>query len=246
MKLILSILLSLLSLNLFAADGALGTASGTTTVGTIPAGNLPALGVAYPNALTNNSTVAWTNTDNITALTFSGAGSGQGILQLSNAAATGLTVILGPSNAFANTILASNTFNIYNGATLEANIDNSGNQTNAGTFQVPTAILTTRAQVKQTDYTTNQNQIVPDFALGYQLITTNAAFTFLAPAGVDTTKTLAQTTVVLVTNTTAAAVAVTAPANVHTQGTWYVTNVTSFTFFQYAQKFTNATALPLW
>lgn len=108
MKLILSIFLSLLSLNLFAADGALGTASGTTTVGTIPAGNLPALGVAYPNALTNNSTVAWTNTDNITALTFSGAGSGQGILSLSNAAATGLTVILGPSNAFANVAYFSN------------------------------------------------------------------------------------------------------------------------------------------
>lgn len=140
MKLILSIFLSLLSLNLFAADGALGTASGTTTVGTIPAGNLPALGVAYPAALTNNSTVAWTNTDNITALTFSGAGSGQGILQLSNAAATGLTVILGPSNVFANNAYFTNPINLETAAELKAT-NNAGTTgqllTSAGSGKAP-------------------------------------------------------------------------------------------------------------
>lgn len=106
--------------------------------------------------------------------------------------------------------------------------------------------FTTKITTPQTDYTTNGNPVVPDFALGYQLFKTNAAFAFLAPVNVDTTKTLAQTCVVIVTNSTAAAVLVTAPASIHTQGTWYVTNVTTFTFFQYAQLFTNAIALPLW
>lgn len=98
----------------------------------------------------------------------------------------------------------------------------------------------------QVTYATNANAVTVDFTLPYSLLSTNAAFTFLTPSGVDTTKLLTQTAVIIVTNTTAAAIAVTMPANVHSQGTLFVTNATTFTFFQYAQKFTNCVALPLW
>jgi hypothetical protein len=96
-------------------------------------------------------------------------------------------------------------------------------------------------------YSTNQNQIVPDFTpgKGFQLMTTNAAFTFLAPIGIDTTKTTVQTTAIYVTNTTAAVVIVTPPANCHAVGTMNVTNLTRFTFECYAQKFTNVFGVPI-
>jgi hypothetical protein len=94
-------------------------------------------------------------------------------------------------------------------------------------------------------FSTNQNQIVPDFSLPEQLISTNAAFTFLAPVGVDTTKKTVQWTLVNVTNTTAAAVAITAPANVHPVGTAFVTNWTLCYFQCYAQKITNLFFVPV-
>lgn len=211
MKLILSIFLSLLSLNLFAADGALGTASGTTTVGTIPAGNLPALGVAYPAALTNNSTVAWTNTDNITALTFSGAGSGQGILQLSNAAATGLTVILGPSNAFANVAFFTNSVRIEGEQDLVGTTNYiSGNvRRDGGTF-----------------YPTNL-AAAATFTKPWAMTNIAAAYTQAGPIGVDTTLTMFQQTLYTVTNNSGAAVLVTLPGGLK-KATWWGTNVTGF------------------
>lgn len=92
---------------------------------------------------------------------------------------------------------------------------------------------------------TNQNQVTPDFSVPEQLMSTNAAFTFLAPVGVDTTKTTVQWTLVNVTNTTAAAVLITSPANCHTVGTAYVTNLTAVWFQCYAQKFTNAFYIPV-
>lgn len=91
---------------------------------------------------------------------------------------------------------------------------------------------------------TNQNQITPDFSLPEQLISTNAAFTFLAPVGVDSTKTTAQWHVCNVTNTTAVAVAMTSPANCHTIGTAFVTNWTAVWFQCYASKITNAYYTP--
>lgn len=97
---------------------------------------------------------------------------------------------------------------------------------------------------KNFTYATNQNQIVPDFSIPEQLMTTNAAFTFLAPVGVDLTKTEVQWTTVNVTNTTAAVVNVTAPANCHAIGTMNVTNWTVFVFQCYAQKITNCFAIP--
>jgi hypothetical protein len=94
-------------------------------------------------------------------------------------------------------------------------------------------------------YYTNSSTMAPDFSKPYSLISTNAAFTVLAPISVDSGKTKAQTTVFMVTNSTAAAVAITPPSNCHTQGVWNVTNLTSITFFQYGGAFTNAIALPL-
>ena len=94
-------------------------------------------------------------------------------------------------------------------------------------------------------FSTNQNQMKPDFSLSEQLMSTNAAFTFLAPVGVDSTKTGAQWHLVNVTNTTAVAVLMTSPANVHTVGTPYVTNWSYIWFHCYAGKITNAIYTPV-
>jgi hypothetical protein len=85
--------------------------------------------------------------------------------------------------------------------------------------------------------------MAPNFLLGYEFISTNAAFAVLAPINVSST--LAQTTCMIVTNTTGAMVAITGPANCHTLGTLNVTNLTMITFFQYGQRFTNAVFLPI-
>lgn len=98
---------------------------------------------------------------------------------------------------------------------------------------------------KALSFSTNQNQVVPDFSLPEQLMSTNAAFTFLAPAGVDTTKTEVQWTLVNVTNTTAVAVAITPPANCHGVGTLFVTNWSLCYFQCYAQKLTNLFCVPV-
>lgn len=161
--------------------------------------------------------------------------------------------VLGPLN-IKGAVNASNTVTVSaNGVStlISSNTIISGNQTNSGSIQASTLNITGNATVGGTlqlvaeRYTTNASTMAPDFNLGYTLISTNAAFTVLAPINVDTTKTLAQTTVFQVTNTTAAAVAITPPANVHFQGTWFVTNWTTITFYQYGQKITNAIALPL-
>lgn len=93
-------------------------------------------------------------------------------------------------------------------------------------------------------YKTNVSTAAPNFFLPYSIFATNAAFAFLAPLNVSATN--AQTAVVMVTNSTGSSVVVTAPANVHIQGTWNVTNVSTFTFFNYGGTFTNAIAFPLW
>lgn len=120
-------------------------------------------------------------------------------------------------------------------------------------FPIPTNTPTARARLVATStsssqwingYMTNQAATTPDFTMPYGEFTTNAAFTFPAPTGVSTKE--YQTTVIMVTNSTAAAVAITAPANVHVQGTPYVTNVTVFTFFNCAGRWTNLIAYPLW
>jgi len=95
----------------------------------------------------------------------------------------------------------------------------------------------------QHQYSTNLTTMAPDFRLGYSLISTNAAFTLLAPINVDATK--AETCVMMITNSTAAAVVITPPTAWKTQGVWYVTNLTSITVFHYGNAITNGIALPL-
>lgn len=85
----------------------------------------------------------------------------------------------------------------------------------------------------------------PDFAVEETCLSTNAAFTFAAPVGVDTAGKTVQWTLVNVTNTTTAAVLITSPANCHTIGTPYVTNWTCVWFQCYAQKITNAFYIPV-
>lgn len=96
----------------------------------------------------------------------------------------------------------------------------------------------------QLSHSTNTSTMAPNFNLAYSRIGTNAAFAFLPPLNVSGT--LAQTAVILVTNITGVAIAVTSPVNVHTQGTWNITNATIFTFWNYGSFFTNAIAFPLW
>jgi hypothetical protein len=101
--------------------------------------------------------------------------------------------------------------------------------------------------------TNSAASLSPNFALDangktrYAWLTTNASFVFLAPSGVDTTKTLAQTTVIGVTNSSGSTINVTFPASMSAQGTANVTNggVSMFTFFNYGGYLTNVIALPL-
>jgi hypothetical protein len=114
-------------------------------------------------------------------------------------------------------------------------------------FGTNTADMTTISNgllsASQSQYSTNVSTMAPDFKLGYSTITTNAAFTLLAPINVIPTK--AETCVMLVTNSTAAAVVITPAAGWKSQGVWYVTNLTSITVSHYGNVITNATALPL-
>jgi hypothetical protein len=93
---------------------------------------------------------------------------------------------------------------------------------------------------------TNSNPVVPDFNLPVNYWVTNAAFLFLAPANVETTGLKLQVTDCIVTNSTAAAVAVTFPGSIHVTGTAFVTNLSVFHFRQFAGKWTNCACEPVW
>lgn len=91
-------------------------------------------------------------------------------------------------------------------------------------------------------YSTNSitSTLAPDFYLGSMDIVTNAAFTVLAPVHVNPK--LWETCVVAVTNSTAAAVAITLAGNLHIQGTLFVTNLTILTYVHDGNKWTNVVA----
>lgn len=111
--------------------------------------------------------------------------------------------------------------------------------TPASTLDVVGTALVTAVALR-----TNSFPVSPNFSTGVQLFQTNAGFAFLAPAGVDTTQLQWQETRIYVTNNGASPFQVTAPANVHTLCTWWVTNLTEFKFQVYGSKFTNASAIP--
>jgi hypothetical protein len=94
---------------------------------------------------------------------------------------------------------------------------------------------------------TNQHQMVPDFDLPAQLMTTNASFTFLAPQGIDPLKLTLQTHAVYVTNSAGnSTLTVTPPGSVHPVGSMFVTNLSRFTFEVWGgTAFTNVFAVPV-
>lgn len=218
-------------------------------------------GVGVPNALTNLDSRAWTNsigdlyvgeTPNIGSLFLWNDADGEwreittvsgGFINLVANISVGTNIIsrngafygngLGLTNIQGSNIVGTITVSQLNVGTLiltnppALDLSSSTNFNGSGLF-----------------YKTNVSTAAPNFFLPYSLFSTNAAFAFLAPLNVSATN--AQTAVVMVTNSTGSSVVVTAPANVHTQGTWNVTNVSTFTFFNYGGVFTNAIAFPLW
>ena len=76
-------------------------------------------------------------------------------------------------------------------------------------------------------YATNLSGTSPNFQGGMrQTLTTNNAFVWLAPSGINIYKTNVQRITITVTNAAAAVTNMTPPANVYTKGTWNVTNIT--------------------
>lgn len=159
----------------------------------------------------------------------------QNILSVANDSSTTATLYLGGGSG---AMAPMNRVKIYAGADSTA--------TGAGSLGIDVSnglVTTTNLLAPQYDFVTNTGTMNPDFAFGSTWIQTNAAFALLAPKNVDTTRD--QVTVFNVTNSTAAAVAITAPANVFARGVWYVTNVTSITLRHHGAYFTNATADPI-
>jgi hypothetical protein len=72
--------------------------------------------------------------------------------------------------------------------------------------------------------------MAPDFHLGEQFIRTNAAFTVLAPVGIDPNKKGVQVCTVNYTNSSGSMVLITPPANAHAIGTWNITNWTEIVY----------------
>lgn len=140
----------------------------------------------------------------------------------------------------ANTLLVTNDAVV--GGTFTVTGGGSPNSFFYGEVSVPTN------QVIAGNYAvyTNSNPVRIDFGpgMGANYFATNAAFAFLAPINVDTTKLTLQTTIISVTNSAAAAIAVTVPSTIHAVGTMFVTNVTKFTFTHDVHG-TNCVALPI-
>jgi hypothetical protein len=130
-----------------------------------------------------------------------------------------------------NALTNLNAANLTGGPITNA-ISNANVALRSVDFQILTNSTTQAPRFNYTNLTT-----YADFA-------TNASFTFLAPLNVSPTN--YQTAVVLVTNTLGTLIVATAPTGVHQLGTWNVTNVTVFSFFNDGGKWTNAIAMPVW
>lgn len=151
---------------------------------------------------------------------------------------------------FADGIAGSPTWNFIIGGNYDSHISvNTGNNpvgSYTGTFSGDGSGLTNVTASVQ--YPTNSMGQAPTFSFStgvtYGDFSTNAAFTFLSPVNVSTTN--YQTCVLMVTNTTGSAVLATAPANCHSEGVMYVTNVSTYTFFNNPGKWTNCIGFPLY
>lgn len=94
---------------------------------------------------------------------------------------------------------------------------------------------------------TNANNTTPDFSLtsGASLLSTNAAFTFLTPTHLDTTKKVQQWIEILVTNDTALDIAIGVPAGCASVGTAHCTNLTDVWVMYYPFVCTNFYFVPV-
>lgn len=100
---------------------------------------------------------------------------------------------------------------------------------------------------QQVKYYTNQGTMAPDFSKGYDAISTNNNFTFLAPINTDANLKFVETTVKKVTNTSGTNILASLPANINAVpgSVWYITNVSWFTFVVYGSEQTNCYAVPI-
>lgn len=132
--------------------------------------------------------------------------------------------------------------------TIGTTVNDYSNNVNTVINSTSNSILTqiaTSNTFNQVYYLTNTCTMAPDFAKGYCWISTNAAFAFLSPLNLDYTK--AQTTVMIVTNSSGTAILATMPANVHLVpgSAAYITNASAATFFHYPYVGTNCYLVPL-
>lgn len=223
------------------------------------------------NVVLTGSAVTSTNFNNgVTTYTVNGGGSSTGVTNtqdnvklggvgMTNGTITGNISSTG-SNYLASVYLGAATFPSQLGTNLTFDSENfEVTQNNGSAFIRITNVNVAELTVGQLifsnlvgtisgetniTYQTNLSTLAPDFNKPYSAITTNDAFTWLAP--VNTSATQAKSCTVFVTNSTATAKAVTPHGAWKTQGVWFVTNVTAFSIFQYGNIFTNAIALPLW
>lgn len=152
--------------------------------------------------------------------------------------AVGLALILFACSAFAQVPLNFSAAGASPGDIMAVFADGGGSNPQGVTWtnRIPGEFLL---------YKTNLTTLAPNFNLPVSLITTNAAFTLLAPINVDAGANTYQFCTMFVTNSTASAVAITAPSGVRTVGTLFVTNLTRIDFEKYGNKFTNAYFMPI-
>lgn len=180
-----------------------------------------------PSIVTITSTSSSNGGNTVNGLTNFALIAGAGVAVTTNTTTQFPKFTLSTTASLINGLFPS--FLITNGVNVAITFSNAVNHVGSNYFDGP---LT---------FKTNQNQIVPDFSLAAQKMTTNASFTFLTPVGVDVTKTTLQTTAIYITNSAGnSTLTITVPANVHAVGTANVTNLTRVTFECHAQEFTNA------
>lgn len=184
--------------------------------------NGESVAVTFSNSVTMNAggTSNWVSTmvvSNLTASTVVAADANKYLSSVANAA-----------GALTNN--GTGTLGFYNSFATQP-----GNNVMSGSNYVSGSITTS----------TNSCNGVPDFSVIESLFSTNNAVIFAAPTGIDSTKKTVQWLLVNVTNTTAAAVSITAPANCHLTGTAYVTNLTWCWFQCYGGAYTNLACVPV-
>lgn len=143
-----------------------------------------------------------------------------------------------------------------NGHTFTGPVTFNDGVTSGGAWSIATLNVTssltgngagiTNINSSYVNYPTNSGAAVsPNMLVAYALLSTNAAFAMLPPSNVDIYQTNVQTSVTLVTNSTAAAVPITVPSPIKPSGVAYVTNVTAVSTTVYPKVVTNMVFLPI-